>query len=87
MPHDEQRHHFPMKGGLQADHKSDEGVNEALYGASRLDSALRKRLQEGFGERLRDAFRDQGIETHDLIRDGSFEELNKAVVELLGWMK
>lgn len=89
MPKDEQRHHFPMKHGLGSDENSKEGVNEALYGSEKLDQALRMRLRHGFGSDLRDVFIDEEIHitTADLIRDKSFNELNQAVTELLGWIK
>jgi hypothetical protein len=87
MPEDEQRYHFPMKTGLGGD--VDQGVNEALYGSPRLETTHRKRLEFGFGHKLRDVFSDAdiGIGTNDLIQDKSFEELNKAITDLLGWMK
>ncbi|MEZ4293800.1 MAG: hypothetical protein R3B70_02405 [Polyangiaceae bacterium] len=85
----EQRHHFPMKGGLESDRGSADGENQDLYGPERLRPALRARLERGFGDKLRDVFADEGIgiQTHDLRRDGSFDELNSAIGELLGWMK
>ncbi|WP_437873390.1 hypothetical protein [Sorangium sp. So ce363] len=87
MPTQDHRSFFNMKHGLRKDARSADGIAEDLYGAEALDVELRRRLDLGFGPRLRDVFGDGRVRTADLIADGTFAEVNGAITELLAWMR
>lgn len=79
---DEQRYHYNMKGGFDADAERTDATAGALYDG--VPDEDRRALAEGFGRNISDLFEGESVTEEDLRRDTSaWAELRPVIHDLL----